>query len=74
MQCRIKQAVTIALYLFLAGPALAGGHCAGSTAPMCSTCTHRPLCRFAELFSCHKSNSKQEPKHGLPAADGPTGR
>jgi hypothetical protein len=29
---------------------------------MCSTCTHRPLCRFAELFSCHKSTALEHKK------------
>ena len=50
----MKLALVIALGLFAAGPALARGHGAGSTAPMCSTCKHKPLCRLPELFSCRK--------------------
>lgn len=62
----MKQALVIVLALVVATPAFTRGHGAGSTAAMCSTCTHRVLCRFDELFSCDRSKldakSQSEPK------------
>ena len=54
-QAIMKHAFIVVLVLFAAPPVFAKGHGAGSTAPMCSTCGHRQLCRADQLFSCHKS-------------------
>lgn len=57
----MKRALVVILVVLAASPALARGHGAGSTAPMCSTCAHKALCRFDALFSCHGSKKKPQP-------------
>jgi hypothetical protein len=51
----MTRVLIILLLVMATTPAFARGHGAGSTIRMCSTCAHRVLCRFENLFSCDRS-------------------